>query len=103
MEKEEDNILNKFFRLREEELAENIEQDINCLKDKLKDVKQETIVELIEKLPEEYKELKQNILLNLDNLIANYNIKIAYYNKKYYKQGFEDSIEIGNLCKEIKK
>lgn len=94
-------ILDEFFNYREEELAEDIEEDIKCLKDKLKDVRQENIVANIEKLPDEDKELKKELLLQLDDLIANYNIKIAYYNKKYYKQGFQDAIRIQNSCNQM--
>lgn len=101
MEKEEE-ILDKLFRLREEELGEDIEEDIKCLKDKLKDSKQEDLVQMIEELPNECAKFKKEILEKMDDLIMNYTIKIAYYNKKYYKQGFKDAIELENFCKKIK-
>lgn len=94
------NILDKFFGLRDEEISEDIEEDAKCLKEMLKNVKQEDIVNKIKSLPEEYNELKKDILSQLDDLIGNYNIKIAYYNKKYYKQGFKDAIDLCNECKE---
>lgn len=93
------NILDKFFNLREEELSEDIEIDTKCLKEMLKNVKQEDIVNKIESLPKEYDDIKNEILQALDDLIGNYNIKIAYYNKKYYKQGFRDAIDLCNTCK----
>lgn len=93
------NILDKFFNLREEELSEDIEIDTKCLKDMLKNIKQEDIVNKIETLPKEYSDIKNEILHALDDLIGNYNIKIAYYNKKYYKQGFKDAIDLCNTCK----
>lgn len=93
------NILDKFFNLREEELAEDIESDTKCLKLVLKNVKQEDIIKKIQTLPEEYNDIKIDILSKIDDLVGNYNIKIAYYNKKYYKQGFKDAIDLCNTCK----
>lgn len=94
------SLLDKLFNYREEELSENVDKDAKCFKQILKNVRQEDIVNLVNTLPEEYKETKKEILNKLDNLIANYNIKISYYNKKYYKQGFKDAIDLFNSCKE---
>ncbi|MCI9016932.1 MAG: hypothetical protein HFJ53_07210 [Clostridia bacterium] len=47
----EENILDKFFYIREEEISENIKEDTENLKSKLKKVKQEDINNIIEKLP----------------------------------------------------
>lgn len=93
------SLLDKLFNYREEELSENMDKDAKCFKKILKNVRQEDIVNLIDTLPEDYKEIKKEILNKLDNLIANYNIKISYYNKKYYKQGFKDAIDLFNSCK----
>lgn len=93
------NILDKFFSLREEELAGEIETDTKYLKSMLKNVRQEDIVKKIKLLPDEYNNVKIDILNKIDDLIGNYNIKIAYYNKKYYKQGFIDAIDLCNTCK----
>lgn len=100
MEKEY-TILDRFFYDREEELAEDIETDALCLKDKLKNVRQEDMVHVIETLPQEFQEIKIKMLLQLDDLIANYNVKIAYYNKKYYKQGFKDAVALENSCRDV--
>ncbi len=94
------SLLDKLFGYREEELSENIEVDTRCFKQILKNVKQEDIIKLIENLPDEYNEIKKDVLNKIDELIANYNIKISYYNKKYYKQGFKDAIDLFNTCKE---
>ena len=45
----EENILDKFFYIREEEISENIKEDTENLKSKLKKVKQEDINNIIEK------------------------------------------------------
>lgn len=100
MEKEY-TLLDKFFYNREEEMAEEITEDIQCLKSKLKNVRQEHILELLEELPAECHEIREQITEKLDDLIVNYMIKIAYYNKKYYKQGFKDAIALENGCRKI--
>ncbi len=94
----EENILDKFFYIREEEISENIKEDTENLKSKLKKVKQEDINNIIEKLPEEYFEIKRELKDKVEDLIINYNIKIAYYNKKYYICAFNDAINLFKIC-----
>lgn len=96
---EDYNILDNFFYLRDEEISEDIESDTKYLKTVLKNVKEESIEQRIQTLPEEYNDIKKDILSKINDLIGDYNIKIAYYNKKYYKQGFRDAIDLCNTCK----
>ena len=43
--------------------------------------------------------LKEQLTSNIEDLIIDYNITMAYYNKKYYKQGFKDATNLINICK----
>ena len=70
----EENILDKFFYIREEEISENIKEDTENLKSKLKKVKQEDINNIIEKLPEEYFEIKRELKDKVEELIIIKNI-----------------------------
>lgn len=90
----EENILDKFFLSREEDLAEERSKDEEYFKTILKKVKQEDISKKLEEIPSEKWELKKELEEIIDDLIGNYNIKIAYYNKKYYQQGFRDAINL---------
>lgn len=93
---EEYKLIDKLFEIREEDGIKDIQNDICFLKNRVKGIKREEIESLISDVPQGNKE---KILSNIDNLIADYNIMLAYYNKKYYKQGFEDALEIERKCK----
>ncbi|MCI8353213.1 MAG: hypothetical protein HFJ58_06540 [Clostridia bacterium] len=93
---EEYKLIDKLFKYREEDGIKDIQEDMSLLKNRVKGIKREEIESLISDVPQGNKE---KILSNIDNLIADYNIMLAYYNKKYYKQGFEDALEIGRKCR----
>lgn len=97
MEKEY-NILDKFFSYREEEFLEEINDDIKLLKNRLKCIDKKEIKNIIKDIPEENVELKEKLENSVDNLISDYNILVAYYNKKFYKQGFNDAIMLNCKC-----
>ena len=99
MEKEY-NLLDKFFSYREEEFLEEIDEDKSSLKNRLKDIDKKEIKNIIKDIPENNTELKKKLENSIDNLVADYNILIAYYNKKFYKQGFNDAIMLNYKCKE---
>ena len=99
MEKEY-SLLDKVFSYREEEFLEEIDNDIKSLKDKLKCVDKKEIKNIISSISKENVELKEKLENGIDNLIADYNILVAYYNKKFYKQGFNDAIMLNCKCKE---
>lgn len=86
------NIVDKFFQYREEKFIDEIEEDINLLSNKIKDIKRRELTELVDSIPKENFVLKEKLINSIDNLIVDYNIMLAYYNKKYYKQGFEDAV-----------
>ncbi len=93
---EEYKLIDKLFELREEDGIKDIQKDMSFLRNRIKGIKREEIENLICNVPHENKEKLFN---KIDNLIADYNIMLAYYNKKYYKQGFEDALEIERKCK----
>lgn len=93
---EEYKLIDKLFKYREEDGIKDIQEDMSFLKNRVKGIKREEIESLISDVPQGNKE---KILSNIDNLIADYNIMLAYYNKKYYKQGFEDALEIERKCR----
>ncbi len=97
MEKEY-NLLDRFFSYREEEFLEEIDDDIKSLKNRLKCIDKKEIKNIIEDIPKENVELKEKLENGIDNLIADYNVLVAYYNKKFYKQGFNDAIMLNCKC-----
>lgn len=97
MEKEY-NLLDRFFSYREEEFLEEIDNDIRSLKNRLKCIDKKEIKNIISSIPEESIELKEKLESSIDNLTADYNILVAYYNKKFYKQGFSDAVMLNCKC-----
>lgn len=97
--KDNENILDTFFYLRQEDLLDELKEDRDCLKNALKQVHMKELQESIDMLPNEYEDVKNKIYNYIDTITANYEIKRAYYDKKYYKQGFNDAISINNKCK----
>lgn len=100
MSMEDENIIDTFFKQRQEDLLEEMSFDRNALKTVLKQENRKRIQDNIDEIPEEYRQLKENLTKNIEDLISNYEIKMAYYDKKYYKQGFQDAIMIQCCCKE---
>lgn len=98
MEKEY-NAIDKFFSYREDDIIESLQRDSSKINNGIKGIKIEDIKATIEEIPQESKNLKTKIEEQIDNLVADYNIRLAYYNKKYYKQGFNDAIKLNLICK----
>lgn len=76
--------------------------DITFLKNRLKNIDRKEINELISSIPKEKSNIKEKLTNSIDNLVADYNIIVAYYNKKYYKQGFIDATNINEKANNIK-
>lgn len=74
---------------------------MGALKDRLKNIDRKEIDELISTIPEEKADIKQELTNSIDNLIADYNIIVAYYNKKYYKQGYIDATNLNEKINDI--
>ncbi len=90
-------LIDTLFKFREEDNITDLQNDMSYLKNRVKGIKKEEIETLISNIPEENKIIKEKLLDSIDNLIADYNIMLAYYNKKYYKQGFEDAFKIEKM------
>ena len=95
---EEYNLIDRFFEYREEENLVNIQTDLNILKNKVRDLNRKEINKIFETIPEENSNLKEQLINSVDNLVADYNVLMAYFNKKYYKQGFEDANYLRKEC-----
>ncbi len=88
-------MLDELYKIRQESLG-LCTKDI---KEKLHDISIEELQKILEKSIENT-EKRNDILNELDMLIENYEIKMAYFIEQSYKQGFKDAI---NLCLECKK
>lgn len=95
----EQNIIDTFFDLRQDDMLEEMDTDRASLRNVLKQINQKELKNIINTLPDEYETVKKDLYEKIDNLVGDYEIKMAYYNKKYYKQGFSDAIMINNKCK----
>lgn len=98
--KEKEDILDMFFNLRQEDLLEKRKEDIKVLEKSLKDITTGQLQNTIRNLPEECNEIKEKLSEQLNDLVINYQIKMAYYDKKYYKQGFNDAIMLNCSCRQ---
>lgn len=101
--KENENILDTFFNLRQDDMLEEMDIDRISLKKVLKQINIQNLSDTISALPDEYEEIKKDLYHRIDDLIGDYEIKMAYYNKKYYKKGFNDAIMLNCQCQEKKK
>lgn len=98
--KEDQNILDTFFNIRQEDLLDEMDTDRAYLKSRLKQIRRQGINDTIDQLPEEYVTLKNELYQKIEELVGDYEIKMAYYNKKYYKQGFHDAVMLNCKCQE---
>lgn len=103
MSMKEQNIIDTFFDLRQDDMLEEMDTDRASLRNVLKQINQKELKNIINTLPDEYETVKKDLYEKIDNLVGDYEIKMAYYNKKYYKQGFHDAIMINSKCKENAK
>ena len=94
---EEINMLDRIYNTRLYDFEKNANIDRKELANKLNNVTMEEIEKILQdNLKEQYK--KQEIIGKLDKLIEDYEIKIAYYMEKRYKQGFIDAIHLIKEC-----
>ncbi len=90
------DMLNKIYEFRQEDLETENSKDREALSEILNEVKLEEIENKINELLNG-KETKY-IIQKLELLIENYEIQIAYYSQKNYKQGFKDAICLCTQC-----
>lgn len=94
-----EEMLDKIYHMRQEELELESKQDRKVLKTKLNEVQLEDIEKEIEyKLIGKEKDDKKKIMKQIELLIENYEIQISYYSEKNYKQGFKDGLGLYNQC-----
>lgn len=98
--KKEQDLLDIYFRERETDMTNQYTEDRKYFEPILKKIGTKQVRQTIEQLPEEYQDIKTKLKEELEDITINYDIKLAYYNKKYYKQGFEDAIYLNKECKE---
>ena len=91
------NMLDRIYNTRMYDFEQNANIDRKELAEKLNNVTMEEIEKILQdSLKEQYK--KQEIIGKLDKLVENYEIKMAYYMEKRYKQGFIDAIHLIKEC-----
>ena len=101
-EKEEDgDMLDKIYSIRQCDFEKESNEDRKKLLERLNSVTQEEIEKIIgEEMTQ--KEESKKVIENLDKLIENYEIKMAYYMEKRYKQGFKDAMNLYIKCMDSK-
>ena len=99
--KEKIDMLDKIYRMRQEDIEQESKQDRKELESQLNHIQLEEIEYQIEdKLVEKQKNSneKEEIIQEIEQLIENYEIQISYYSEKNYKQGFKDGLRLYNQC-----
>lgn len=97
--KESINMLDKIYEARQYDFEKRANIDRKELAKKLNHVTIEEVEAVIqENIEEQYK--KQELMEKLDKLVENYEIKMAYYMEKGYKQGFKDGVNLLKQCSE---
>ncbi len=101
MNKKSNNVdmLDKIYDVRQEELQEESSMDRTILKNELNGIELEKIEETIKSLNNDIN-LKEKVIKDIQKLVEDYEIKIAYFSEKNYKIGFKDAF---SLCKQCEK
>ena len=89
-EKKERDILELIYQAEEKTLDELIKKANKKVKDQIKDIDLEKILENTEK--------QTQLAKVFDQIEENYSIKITQYNKEFYKQGFIDGVHLMINC-----
>ena len=84
------DILETIYQAEEKILDEKIKQANKKIKDQIKQI---NVEKLLSEVPNPEKLTK-----TFDQIEENYSIKIAEYNKQYYKQGFIDGVNLIINC-----
>ena len=101
MDSKRKKMLEIIFKAREEKLASLTYEDKIFFKEHNIDrsIRRDRLNTELEKIPEEFRQLKANIVMNLDDYVETINRENWYLCKKYYLAGLKDGI---NLKEEIK-
>lgn len=84
------DIIGLLYQAEEDVLDEKIKQVNKNIKDQIKDINLEKILESTVK-PDELAKI-------IEKIEDNYNIKIVEYNKEFYKQGFINGVNLMINC-----
>lgn len=93
------DMLSKIYDARQEELQEEDKMDRIALKNELNGIELEKIEETIKSLNEDIS-IKEKVMKDIQKLVEDYEIKIAYYSEKSYKVGFKDAFSLCKQCEE---
>lgn len=93
------DMLGKIYNVRQEELQEESIMDRTILKNELNGIELEKIEETIKSLNNDINS-KEKVIKDIQKLVEDYEIKIAYFSEKNYKIGFKDAF---SLCKQCEK
>ena len=93
--------LEKIYNARQCDFEKRANIERKELASKLNEVTLEEMEKItIETIKEQEK--RQEVLEKLDQLVENYEIKMAYYMEERYKQGFKDGVNLMKECNENK-
>lgn len=93
------DMLSKIYDVRQEELQSEDGMDRRILKSELNGIELEKIEETIKSLNEDIV-VKEKVINDVQKLVEDYQLKIAYYSEKNYKIGFKDAF---SLCRQYER
>ena len=93
---EENDLLDKIFRAREEEIYEFKEEERKLLSKKSQDYQKIYIA--IENIPDSFVETINGIKTSIENYIETLNEIQGIENEKFYKTGFSDAVNLITKC-----
>ncbi len=91
------DMLSKIYDVRQEELQSEDGMDRRILKSELNGIELEKIEETIKSLNEDIV-VKEKVINDVQKLVEDYQLKIAYYSEKNYKIGFKDAFSLCRQC-----
>lgn len=96
---EKEAMLSKIFEIRENELASINNKDKEFLKKEKIDLNEtyKQLLEIINNIPLNEKE-RVKLIEKIDEYIEINNYRNAYFNEKYYKEGFKDGLQLKIEC-----
>lgn len=97
------DMLEKIYETRELDFEEENKKDRMILSELSHGVSLEEIEANLKQLLKKIEKDKQtkedkSILEQLERLIENYEIQVAYYSQKNYKRGFKDAVQLYTQC-----
>lgn len=94
------DMLDKIYAARQYDFESKASIDRKELENKLNHITIDEVEAVIQqKIKEE--DNRQELIEKLDKLVENYEIKMAYYMEKGYKQGFKDGVNLLKQCSEL--